>query len=127
MRRPHARITVRRIMAWVAVAALVSLAATNPDRHDGITDRRVVVPVASVVAAVYGVGAMRRPLAFLWPLVAVWIATPRVDHPHPDVVNLSAGGCFLGWIIGAPAGWISRRFTGRVDTPSGGPGPSDDG
>src|SRR5262249_33679616 len=69
--------------------------------------------VACVVAAVYGVGAMRRPLMSLLPLLVVWIVTPVVDHPQPDVINVSAAGCFLAWIIGAPAGWVSRHVTGR--------------
>jgi hypothetical protein len=105
--------TMRRWMVAVTVAALVSLVASNPYRHDGITDKRVVIPVASVVAAVYGVGAMRRPLVFLLPLLIVWIATPGVDHPHPDVINISAAGCYLAWIIGASAGWMSRHVTAR--------------
>jgi len=82
MRLPRVRFTVRLMMVAVAVAALVSLVASNSYRHDGITDKRVVIPVASVVAAVYGLGAMRRPLMFLLPLLAVWIATPQVDHPR---------------------------------------------
>ena len=98
-------------MAAVAVAALVSLVASNAERPDGITDERVVLPVASVVAALYGLGAMRRPLRFLAPLLAVWIITPQVDHRKSVVINLSAEGCFLGWFIGAPTGWISRRIT----------------
>jgi hypothetical protein len=94
-------------MIAIVVGALVSLFASNPYRHDGITDKRVVIPVASAVAAAYGLAAMRRPLMSLLPLLAVWIATPQVDHPRPDVINVSAGGCF----IGASAGWISRRLT----------------
>lgn len=116
MRMPRVRSTVRWIMAVVAVAALVSLVATNPYRHDGITDKRVVIPVASVAAAVYGVGAMRRPLLFLLPLLAAWMATPGVDHPPHDVINVSAAGCFVGWLIGAPAGWISRCLRGAGNT-----------
>ena len=72
----------------------------------------MVIPVASLVAAAYGIGAMRRPLMFLSPLLAVWIATPEVGHPIHDLINVSAGSCFLGWIIGASAGWMSLRFTG---------------
>ena len=111
MRWPRVRLTVRWIMAAVAVPALVSLVASNAERPDGITDKRVVLPVASVVAALYGLGAMRRPLRFLARLLAVRIITPQVDHPKPDVINLSAGGYFLGWFIGPPTGWISRRLT----------------
>jgi hypothetical protein len=105
--------TTRWWMIAVAVTALVLLVALNPYRHDGITDKRVVIPVASVVAAVYGVGAIRRPWMFLLPLLIVQIATPGVDHPHPDVINVSAAGCYLAWIIGAPAGWVARHVTGR--------------
>ena len=112
MRLPRVRFTVRRMMVAVAVAALVLLVASNEDRHDGITDKRVVIPVACAVAAVYGLGAMRRPLMFLLPLLAVWIATPQVDHPTHDVINVSAAGC-IGWVIENSAGWMSRRLTGQ--------------
>ena len=112
MRLPSVQFTMRRMMAAVAVTAFMCLVASNADRRDGITDKRVVIPVASVVAAAYGIGAMRRPLMFLLPLLAVWIATPQVDHPVHDVINVSAGSCFLAWIIAAPAGWMSRRLTG---------------
>jgi hypothetical protein len=115
MTGPRVRFTVRRMMVAVVVAALVSLVVSNPDRHGGITDKRVVVPIASVVAAAYGLGAMRRPLMFLMPLLAAWLFTPHVDHPSPDVINVSAAGCFVGWIIGAPIGWI----TGRSSRPLG--------
>jgi hypothetical protein len=107
------RMTTRRWMIATVVGALVSLVASNPHRRNGIIDKRVVIPVASAVAAVYGLAAMRRPLTTLLPLLAVWIATPQVDHPRPDVINVSAGGCFIGWFIGASAGWISRRLTGE--------------
>jgi len=116
MKPSSVQFSVRRIMAAVAVVALISLVASNPYRHGGITDKRMIIPVGSVVAAIYGLGAMRRPLLFLLPLLTVWIVTPVVDHPTPDVINFSAAGCFLGWLIGAPAGWISRRFM-RVGNP----------
>jgi len=112
MRLPGVRFTVRRMMVAVAIAALVLLVASNQDCDDGITDKRLVIPVASVVAAVYGLGAMRRPLMLLLPLLAVWIATPQVDHPRRDVIKVSTAGCFIGWIIGASAGWVSRRLNG---------------
>jgi hypothetical protein len=105
--------TTRRLMFAVAVTALVLLVASNPYRHDGITDKRVVIPVAAVVAAVYGIGAMRRPWMFLLPLLVAWIATPGVDHPHLDVINVSAGSCYLAWTIGAPVGWMTRHVRGR--------------
>jgi hypothetical protein len=110
---------LRTLLILVAIASLISLVASNPYRHGGITDKRVVIPVASIIAAFYGVASMRRPLLLLWPLVVVWVVTPRVDHPTPDVVNGSILGCLLAWIIGAPAGWISRSLrTGAVGAQS---------
>jgi hypothetical protein len=99
------------LIAAVAVAAFVSLVAANADRHEGITDKRALIAVASAVAAIFGLAAVRRPRLCLWLLIAVWIATPIVDHPRPDVINVSTGSCFLGWIIGAPVGWVSRGLT----------------
>ena len=120
MQRPRVRFTVRRVMAAVAVAALILLVVSNAERHDGTTDSGVVFPVACVVSATYGLGAMRRPLGFLLLLVVVWLAMPQVDHLVPDVINVSVVGCFVGWIFGAPAGWISRRLT-RADKTLPGP------
>lgn len=118
MRLTRPRLSLRQMMAFVAVAALVSLVASNPDRHNGVTDRWVVIPVASAVAAAYGVGAIRRPLAFLAPLIAAWIAMPAVDHPAPDLINVSAGGCYLAWIIEAPTGLICRSLASlAIDPP----------
>jgi hypothetical protein len=108
---PMPQITIRKLMAVVAIAALISLVASNAYRHGGITDKRIVIPVACLVSAVYGIGAVRRPLVVLMPLLVVWIVTPAVDHPAPDVIHASAGGCFLAWFIGAPVGWLSRCFS----------------
>jgi peptidoglycan/LPS O-acetylase OafA/YrhL len=121
MRPPRFRL--RTLLIAVAIAALVSLVASHPYRQDGITDKRVVIPIASVVAAAYGLGSMSRPLAFLAPLLVAWIVTPQVDHPRPDFINVSAGGCALGWIIGAPAGWISRCLTRPSNSPPSLPSP----
>src|SRR5262245_38938433 len=82
MRLPRARFKVRRLMAAVAVAAVVCVVASNAYRHGGITDRLVVLTVASAVAAGSGLWAMRRPLPALLPLIAAWIATPG-GSPHP--------------------------------------------
>jgi hypothetical protein len=111
---PLFRFWPERLMVAVSVAVLVFLAKGLAGWHDGITDKRVVIPVAAVVASVYGAGSMRRPLMFLWPLV-VWVACPEaVDHPSPDLINGVAAGCFVAWIIGAPAGWIARRINRPV-------------
>lgn len=109
MKMPRVRFTVGGMMVAVAITALVSLVASNPYRRDGISDGSVIIPVASIISAVYGFGAMRQPLPLLLPLLAASIFTPEADHPQLDVINVSAGGCFLGWAIGAPAGWMARR------------------
>jgi hypothetical protein len=98
-------------MTAVAVAAIASLAAAKVCRDFPYPDQRGAILVASVVAGAAGVVAVRRPWAmFALPFV-IWVAMPTVDHPGVDVLYLSARGCFLGWIIGAPAGWISRLLT----------------
>ena len=110
MRLPRVQFTQRSVLELAAVAAVVLVVNVNQEFHGGITDKRVVIPVACVVAAVYGVGAVRRPVRFLLPLIAVWIFTPQVDRPSPDVINVSVGSCGVAWLIGAPAGWISRCY-----------------
>jgi hypothetical protein len=117
MRLPRVKFTVRRAMAVVALAALLSLAVANVCREYPSTEHRVAILVASVVAGAYGLAAMRRPWVFLAPLVVVWAVAPTVDHPSFDVFNLSGGACFLGGIIGGSVGLISRFFRWADDMP----------
>ena len=112
MNLTRVRFTVRWIMAAVAVSALASLAAAKVCREIPGIEQRLTVLVASVIAAAYGLGSMRRPLVFLAPLPMVWLAMGMVDHPGFSVFNMSLGGCFLGWIIGGPVGLSSRWFLG---------------
>src|SRR5690242_19329622 len=111
MQPPRVRFTVRRMMTWVAIAAFASLAISTIGREGSSNGERAVAVVASVVAGAYGVGAMRRPWVFLFPLIVVWLL-PTVQDASLDVFTASVLGCFVGWIIGAPAGWISRWLTG---------------
>ena len=110
------RFTVRWIMAAVAVSALASLAAANVCREIPGIEQRLTVLVASVIAAAYGLGSMRRPFVFLAPLPLVWVAMQMVDHPGFSVFKMSLESCFLGWIIGAPVGFGSRWFLGAGNT-----------
>jgi hypothetical protein len=113
MKRPRFR--VRTLMVIVAGASLVLLVASQAGRPDGITDKRIVVPVACIVAVFYGIEAMRHPWAFLVPLVGASMLAPRVDHPSQDVVNGSAARCLVAWMIGAPAGWVARHVGRRAE------------
>ena len=108
MQRPRVRLSVRWLMSVVAVAALASLAASGVCRNYPSTEQRAVFLTGSVVAGAFGLGATRRPLVSLALLLMIWVAVPSVDHPGIDVLSMTSGGCYLGWIIGAPAGWISR-------------------
>ena len=97
---------IMTLVKIVAASALILFVLTTRDRPGrGITDKRIVIPVACVVAAVYAVGSMRRPIAFSIPML-FFLLTPSVDHPSHDVINACLGGCFLAWIIGAPIGVI---------------------
>ena len=110
MRPPRVQLTLRLILTLAVVAALAWLAVSKIYRDYPSTDKRIVVVVASVVSGTFGLGAMRRPLVFLAPLLVIWVVMPSVDHPSFNVLNISVGGCFLGWMIGAPVGWISRHL-----------------
>ena len=116
MRLTRVRFTLRWIMAAVAVSALASLAAAKVCRQFPGIEQRLTVLVASVIAAAYGLGSMRRPWAFLVLLPMVWAATVgRVDHPGLFFTVLFEG-CFLGWTIGAPVALGSRWFLGAGNT-----------
>jgi hypothetical protein len=105
---PPDRSTMRWAMAVVAVLAPVCLVA-NPDCLRWITDWRVALPVTSVVASAWGVGAMRRPLLLLLPTLAMLKMTTVKLHGEPDVIYIFVTGCVVGWIVGAPAGLIFCR------------------
>lgn len=106
------RFTVRRLMAAVAIAALASLAFSKVCRDYPSNRTRAVILLTSAVAGAVGVGALRRPLLFLVPVLVTWVVVPAVDHPSlDDALGMSAGGCQLGWMIGAPIGWISRGYS----------------
>jgi hypothetical protein len=113
---PILRFRIRTLMIAVGAAALIALVATSHEPRDEITDKRVVIPITCVIGAVYGVGAMRRPVQFLAPLLVVWIVSPTVDHPSQDVVSASHLACIVAWAVGAPIGWICREGTNTVES-----------
>jgi hypothetical protein len=110
MRRPRIRFTVRRLMAAVALAALASMAVAEVCRGVSDPGMRLDVLEACLISAAYGVGSMRRPLMFLVPLL---VFLPATMLPL-SVISLTATGCDVAWIIGAPIGWflrVHRRWT----------------
>ncbi len=114
MRLSRLRFALSGLMVLVAVAALASLAASKVCRDYPGSKQRVVVLVVSVVAAAYGLGSVRRPWIFLIPVFIFWLVGPRVDHPGINLHDQFPASCFLGWIIGAPVGWISRSLASPV-------------
>jgi hypothetical protein len=101
------------MMTVVAVAALASLAGATVCRTPS-DYAHVDTLVACIVAGTFGLGAMRWPLAFFAPVFVTYVGAPRASEYAPHVIEffrMSIGACWLGWIIGAPAGWVSRRIT----------------
>lgn len=117
--RPHrVQFKLRWIMGAVAVAALVSLAAAKVCRECRSNDTRVDTFVACVLAGVFGLGSMRRPMVFLAPVILIYVGSPRAFDYAPRFIEffrMSIGACVLGWIVGAPAGWMFRWITRARD------------
>jgi len=93
---------------WVAAAALLSLEAGKPYRHSSGFQERLEVFTTAAVAGAFGVGSMRRPWVCFIVLIVFWALSPKIDHGLQPSDPL-----FLGWIIGAPAGWAARYFKRR--------------
>jgi hypothetical protein len=108
---PTKRLSLRQ---WIAVAValpIVSVLALELfwppfSSGGGVID----VVVAAVVSVAFALGAVRRPWVFLAVALVVWAFAPVTYHGF-DAVTLSAQGCVLAWMVGAPAGWISRSMT----------------
>jgi len=107
MQLPRFRLTVRRMLVWVAIASIASHLALEP-----FPPRNPLVNflVGATVSAAFGVGAARHPWMFLAIGICLWNWVPLIDHGE-DARSLSVRGSFVAWAIGAPAGWYSRRRT----------------
>jgi hypothetical protein len=106
---PGLRVTLRRLMLWVAIAAIGSLIVSELAEPIRPHNKTVDILVGLAVSAAFGVGAVRHPLIFLAIGLVVWKCTLAVDHPSVNAATLSVGGSFIAWLIGAPAGYCSRR------------------
>jgi hypothetical protein len=109
---PTERLSWRQWIAVAIVGAIASVLALELWQPFPLLGTEVDVVVGAVVSGAIGVGAVRRPWVFLAIALVVWAAAP-VIHDGFNAVTLSSSGCVLGWMIGAPAGWISRSVTRR--------------
>lgn len=104
---PIGRLSLRR---WMTVAVAVPTAAVLALEllEPFLLGSEVDVVVSVVVSGAFGVGAARRPWLFLAIALVVWAGAPVMHHGF-NAVTLSAQGCLLAWMVGAPAGWVSRH------------------
>jgi hypothetical protein len=113
---PGFRFTFKRVMLWVVIAAIASLIVLELGEPALPQNKTVDILVGLAVSAAFGVGAVRRPLIFLAIGLVVWNCAPAVDHPSVNAATLSLGGSMIAWLIGAPAGYFSRRLKWRGDS-----------
>ena len=103
-------------MIWVVMAAIASFIALEVMEPFAARSEAVDIPVGLVVSGAFGVGAMRHPWYFLAILVMLACAT-AAERPNINAATLSAGGSFIAWLLGAPAGcfsrWLERRRKSR--------------
>jgi hypothetical protein len=109
MQIPRLRFSASWVIVAVAIAALLVL-AESLIAH---TRQEVYLPVSSIVAGVFALGAMRQPRFFLAIAVMVWVALPRTfDSSSHDMFE---GAYQLGWILGAIAGKVMRSIKREGD------------
>jgi hypothetical protein len=113
---PGFRFTMRRAMLWVVIAAIASLLVLELGEPALPQNKTVDILVGLAVSAAFGVGAVRRPLIFLAIGLVVWNCAPAIDHPSVNAATLSLGGSMIAWLIGAPAGYFSKRLKRRGDS-----------
>jgi hypothetical protein len=112
---PLAWVTKRRL-AMAAVAVPTASVFVLEEWHFFPPGGPPDIVAAAIASAAFGVGAARRPWLFLALALLVY-ATAPVVHDGFNAASLSAGACILAWLIGAPAGWVSRRLAKRKPTP----------
>ena len=107
---PTKRLSFRQWMAVAGVVPIVSVLTLELWQPFPPGSGVIDVVVGAVVSGAFAVGAVRRPWVFLTIALVVWAGAP-VMHDGFNAVTLSAQGCVLAWMVGAPAGWISRSMT----------------
>jgi len=123
MRFPGPRITVRRLKVAGAVAGLISLDGLI-GAYQGVTKVQVAqVFILAIFACPFGLASMRFPLLTLGVLVAANMIEPNL-YGCCNPMSIPASSCTVGWLVGAPAGWISRLFQEDAP-PKGKPAPAD--
>jgi hypothetical protein len=103
----------------VAVAGLATAVVSLAYRESVNEQERSAIFIGTVVGSAVGLWSMRQPFLSLAVLLASGLFLPAVDHP-PLAVRGMVAGCSLGWILGAPAGWIRRCLVAsrNSDSPS---------
>lgn len=107
---PAAWVSKRRLMATAVVVPIASLLVLELWQPFSPGGKGVDIVVGAVVSGAFGVGAVRRPWVFLAVALMVWAGAPVMHHGF-NALTLSAQGCVLAWMVGAPAGWVSRIVT----------------
>lgn len=114
---PTKLLSFRRWMAVAGVVPIVLVLTLELWQPFPPGSGAIDVVVGAVVSGAFAVGAVRRPWVFLAIALLVWEGSP-VMHDGFNAVTMSAQGCVLAWMVGAPAGWISRSMTkGRKASP----------
>jgi hypothetical protein len=105
------RFTVRQMMLAVAIIA-VSIYLISEMENGGcmppLADRPQGVLTVVAVAGALCIGAIRYPLVSLAIGLVLWLVSPTLHDGSGW--TLCEGSYLLGWIIGAPIGWVSRRL-----------------
>jgi hypothetical protein len=112
---PSAWVTKRRLAVAAVVVPIASVFILE-EWHFFPPGGPADIVAAAIASAAFGVGAARRPWLFLALALLIYAAAPVVHHGF-NAASLSAGACILAWLIGAPAGWVSRRLSKRKPLP----------
>ena len=110
MRLP--RFDLRQLMVAALVAVIIPLDAVLVVRQINITNRAAFL-IPAVFACLFGLASMRHPWVTLGFLVAANLLVPNL-YGYCNPYSFLASGFTAGWIVGAPAGWVSRSSSYRL-------------
>jgi hypothetical protein len=99
------RFTTKRMMAWTLAAAIACYLMFEPFPP---TNDLLNYLIGVTLSVAFCFGAASHPWVFLAIGLFLWNCVPLIDHGE-NALSLSVRGSFLGWLIGAPAGWFARN------------------
>jgi len=108
------KLTLKRLMFWVVMAAIISYMARGPMPESKLQN----YTVAATVSVVIFLAARRHPLGFLILGLFLLNCIPFLDRDNDEnAYGVSFWGAYGACFIGALAGWDEKFSRGDADEP----------